>query len=349
MGHQSLMLVLLASLLVGLGTFTFMDSWDSSTRTTTSQFMQEQALNVSHAGVNLAISKLRLDKTWRTGFNSFAVANGRCTLTVTDIGLDSVRLVSSGVYSSGRRDSAVHRSVVRAKLTSIFPVVESALTVYGDSVIFSNAGKSFSIDGHDYLSNGTTLGTHSSVYGMGVYTQKIADGVKKTIVDGGVSDNVDGKGTKPSVGLFTNKDLITELRDMYKDLRTITLPAGKYSGNATFGTLTNPEIVYVSGDLDWTGKIAGSGILVVDGDLIMKGTVEWKGIIIALSADIDLYLGGSGTPNLLGTTFVGTSTPGKITKVRINGNPYIRYSYEVLQNILARLNLLQVEILSWYE
>jgi hypothetical protein len=338
------MLAVLASILLGIGTFSFISSWNSSNDTVATNFEREQAVNVSHSGVDLALSKLRLERTWRTGFSNYAVAQGRCTLTLTDIGIDSVRIQSVGTYGN-----ATHSAVVRAKLFSIFPVVESSLTVYGDSVNFTNSGKAWDIDGTDYLADGVTKGTNPAVYGMGVYTQKIDDNITKTLNDNGVAANVRGKDGAPSVGLFTNKDLIAELRDMYKDLRTISLSAGKYSGNATFGTLTNPEIVYVPGNLEWTGTITGSGILVVDGDLTMKGTITWKGIVIALSADIDLYLGGSGTPNLLGTTFIGTSTAGKITNIRINGNPYFRYSYSVLQTVLSRLNLMQVEILSWYE
>jgi hypothetical protein len=339
-----MMMALLGSMLLGIGTLSFMTSWNSSDSTLASEFEREQALNVATSGVNAAVSKLRLDRTWRTGYTNLPIANGLCTLTLTDIGMDSVRIRSEGSYGRAR-----HVSLVRAKLYSIFPVVESALTVYGDSVSFSNSGKSFDIDGHDYLADGSTLGTNPAVYGMGVYNTKIDDYLSKALRDAGVDANVRGKDSVPSVGLFTNKDMIAELRTMYKNLATINLSAGKYSGNVTLGTLTAPEIVYIPGNLEWTGTIAGAGILVVDGDLIMKGTITWKGIVIAYSADIDIYLGGSGTPNLLGTTFIGTAAAGNITKIKINGDPYIRYSYSVLQTILSKLNLMQVEILSWYE
>ena len=344
MGHQTLLIAIVASLFLSGAILVLMGNWQASSGAVGSQFEREQALNVSNSGIALALSKLRNDKSWRTGFNNLAMSNGRCTLTVTDIGKDSVQIISNGQYGAGN-----HRSIVRAKLFSVFPVVESALTVYGDSVNFSNAGKSFHIDGHDYLEDGTTLGPNDAVYGMGVNKQKTVDQLKKTVTDDGVAANIDGKGGTPSVGLFTNKEVFDSLHAMYRSLATIRLPSGKYSNNAVFGSMSSPEIVHVPGNLEWTGTIAGCGILVVDGDLIMKGTITWKGIVIAMSADIDLYLGGVGTPNIIGTTFVGTNVSGKITNVKLNGNPYFRYSNNVLQNVLAKLNLLQVEVISYFE
>jgi hypothetical protein len=344
MGQQTLVLSILISFFVSGAILGFVSNWEASSGTIGSQFENEQALNVATSGVTLALSKLRTVKTWRSGFNNLAVSNGRCTLTVSDIGKDSVLITSNGSYGL-----ATHRSIVRAKLFSVFPVVESALTVYGDSVNLTTAGKSFSIDGRDYMEDGSTLGTHDPVYGVGVREQHSVNSVKAKAATEGVTDNINGKDGPPSVGLFTNGEVFDSLHAMYRSLATIRMSSGKYSGNTVLGTMSQPEIVYVPGNLEWTGNIAGCGILVIDGDLVMKGTITWKGIVIAMSADIDLYLGGSGTPNLLGTTFIGTNVPGHITNVKLNGNPYIRYSYDVLQNVLAKLNLLQVEVLSWYE
>jgi hypothetical protein len=111
---------------------------------------------------------------------------------------------------------------------------------------------------------------------------------------------------------------------MWKELATICLPAGKYSGSATFGTAAAPEIVYVNGDLEWTGNITGYGILVVSGDLVAKGTVTWKEMAIAYSGDVRMQVGSSGTPNFPGTCFIGTATFKEITNVHFNG---IRISF----------------------
>ncbi len=81
----------------------------------------------------------------------------------------------------------------------------------------------------------------------------------------------------------------------------------------------------------------------------MGGNVEWKGIVMALSGDATLELGASGTPNIIGSSFIGSKNVSGVTKVHLNGNPSVKYSYSVLETVLAKLNLLQVEVTSYWE
>ena len=343
MGMQSIMVAVLASMLLSMAVFGFIGSQNNSTETVSAQAENEQSVNVANSGVNLAISTLRKNKNWRDGFNNLAMSGGRCTLTVTSLGPDTVRIISQGAYNG---DTST--AIVKAKLSSIFPLVESALTVYGDSVNFTNDGKAFLVDGKDYKIDGTP-GTHTPVYGMGVTSTPVQSTIKYQAEAGKVAANFQGKGSAPSVGTFDPSIGISQLRDQYRDLATIKLPSGSYSGNTTFGTPSSPQIVYVPGNLDWSGNISGAGILVVDGALKMSGNISWKGIILAVSGDVKLELGGSGNPHLLGTTFVGNSNAKNITNIAINGNPEIKYSYDTIQTIMANLDMLLVEIIDYWE
>jgi hypothetical protein len=47
---------------------------------------------------------------------------------------------------------------------------------------------------------------------------------------------------------------------------------GPASGLSNPGTVNNPQIIYVNGDLTITGNTTGYGILVVTGTLTIKGT-----------------------------------------------------------------------------
>ena len=300
---------------------------------------------MSRSGVNLAISKLRQQKSWRTGYSNLSAAGGRVTVRVVDLGPDTVRITSAGTIN-GR----THTAVVDAKLSSIFPTVESALTVFGDSVHVSSSGKSFLIDGSDYRIDGTKS-TNPPVSGIGVQSGESAKDVitqLETQSGGSIAGNVQGKGGAPSVGTFNTSNL-NQLHQFYKERATIVMAAGKYASNTVIGSLERPEILYVPGDLEWTGTIVGTGILVVDGQLIMKGNIEWRGIVLAMSGDVTLELGGSGNPSILGTAWIGNSDPNKVTDVKVNGNPSIRYSYELLMTVLGNLGLLQVEVLRYYE
>lgn len=343
MGQQSLIIVALSSLLLSISLFGFLGVWDSSNEATATFFEREQALNVARSGVNMAVTQLRRQKTWRTGYTNVTAAGGTVTVRITDIGVDSVRIQSQGTING-----FTHPILVEAKLSSIFPTVECALAVFGDSVSVTNSGKAWTIDGRDWKSDLSGIATSQSVYGIGVQSTKIVTDVQKQVTANDVAANVMGKGTNPSVGTFGTTNL-TQLQQFYKDRRTILLPAGTYSGNSVFGTLANPEIVHVPGNLEWTGVISGAGILVVDGSLIMKGKVSWQGIVLALSGDVKIEMGGTGTPSLLGTVWVGNNTTNKTTNVHVNGTPDVRYSYQTLMTILANLGLLEVEIYKYYE
>lgn len=343
MGYQTIIIVLLSSTLLSVTILGLSGVWDQSTNTVVSQANEEQAVNVASSGINLAISTLRRNKQWRAGFSNLPVSGGTCNVSLTELAVDSIRIQSQGIING-----TTHNSIAVVKLQSIFPSVEAALTVFGDSVHWYNAGKSFLIDGNDYNADGTPGGKSPAVLGMGVTSSKVEESVANQLTAASVPDLVQGSKGTPSVGVFTNSNLFA-LRDLYKSLYTIKLAAGKYSGNITYGTLSKPEIVWVAGDLEWDGSITGAGILVVDGDLKMKGGVNWKGITIAVSGDLTFDIGVSGTPNLWGTTWVGSESASKITNIHVNGTPEIKYSAAMIEQVLQNLDLLAVEIVNWYE
>ena len=124
MGYQTIIIVLLSSTLLSVTILGLSGVWDQSTTTVVTQANEEQAVNVASSGVNLAIISLRRNKDWRTGFSSLPVAGGRCTVSLTDLGVDSVRITSNGTING-----TTHTSIAVVKLASIFPSVEAALTV----------------------------------------------------------------------------------------------------------------------------------------------------------------------------------------------------------------------------
>lgn len=342
MGQQAIIITVLASVLLTFTIFSLMTGLGDSSATVGTQFNDEQALNVATSGVNQAISRLRQEKKWRGGYSKLSIANGTCNLTLSDVGVDSVQITSVGSYGG-----TTHRSVARVKLSSIFPTVTSALTVFGDSVSVTNSGKAWLVDGNDHTVDGSA-GTHKPVDGIGVQSSKSATDVKAQLKANDVEANVQGKSGAPSVGTFPNMDL-AKLHEFYKSIYTIKMVPGKYADNRVFGSLTSPEIVYVPGSLEWAGTITGYGILVVDGALALKGKVAWYGIVLTMSGDVTLELGGSGTPSLIGTTFIGSSSTSKITNVKVNGNPTVAYSYDILEAVMQNLGLLQVEVYSYWE
>jgi hypothetical protein len=66
------------------------------------------------------------------------------------------------------------------------------------------------------------------------------------------------------------------------------------NGNTDYGSVADPQITYIAGNVDFGGNISGAGILVVNGDLIWNGTPDFKGLIIVLGGDYIVDGGGTG-------------------------------------------------------
>jgi len=97
MGQQMFIIALLASFLVSIAIIQLREVWDDSSDIAMDQFQQEQVLNLSSSGVNMAISRLRQSKTWRAGYSDVQLFNGGyINVIVEDIGVDSVRITSVG-------------------------------------------------------------------------------------------------------------------------------------------------------------------------------------------------------------------------------------------------------------
>ncbi len=68
--------------------------------------------------------------------------------------------------------------------------------------------------------------------------------------------------------------------DNYQSTATQTYPGdfNKSNGTVTLGTATNPAIIYVGGNLNWSGNVTvtGYGIIVVKGNAQMSGNVTFQ-------------------------------------------------------------------------
>jgi len=347
MGQQMFIIALLASFLVSIAIIQLREVWDDSSDIAMDQFQQEQVLNLSSSGVNMAISRLRQSKTWRAGYSDVQLFNGGyINVKVEDIGVDSVRITSVG--SMGE---ASHTAIVEVMLTSAVPVAESAMAIAAEEVTFSNAGKAFSIDGNDHDVNGVKCAGEPKL-GISVSSPDVLASITGQLVKNKVTANILGIGGAPSVGVGTiTNDKIIELRNMFRDIATITLPPGHDAGNHVYGSLAQPEIVYVGGSKRWTGRINGTGVLVVDGSLKMGGNVRWTGLVISVTPDVDVEFGDSGNPEINGATMIATEVPTerKLTNVKINGNPRINYSNSALTTVMTNLGMNEVRICSYYE
>ena len=78
-------------------------------------------------------------------------------------------------------------------------------------------------------------------------------------------------------------------------------------GGSWPNSATNPQVVYVNGNLDISSS-TGSGILVVTGDLTYDGNSNWNGIVLVVGQGATIYkVGVSGTGEFNGAMLVATT------------------------------------------
>jgi hypothetical protein len=89
-------------------------------------------------------------------------------------------------------------------------------------------------------------------------------------------------------------------------------------GGSWTSASTNPQVVYVNGNLDISGS-AGSGILVVTGDLTYDGNSSWNGLVLVVGQGATIYKNdGPGTGQFNGAMLVATTEDDE-------GNPLVNF------------------------
>jgi hypothetical protein len=195
----------------------------------------------------------------------------------------------------------------------------AALTLDGTNDSFGGGDSSnYSIDGNNHTGCGvtTTGGTPVPAVGVSTGAQGTPNtGEVATVINGippGRSGNYTGLGSAPDVenvsssltsAINSQYDLstVTGLETMVSAVKTaVTQPVitgpQQYSGNAASlsSSSSNPQVVYVNGDLTLSGNAPGYGILVVTGTLTVKGTVQWNGLVLVVGQG-NLQMDGTNT------------------------------------------------------
>jgi hypothetical protein len=218
--------------------------------------------------------------------------DGDGTIIVRSIGV--ARTIVEGFGASARRNSvAIFES--RFMRGSPFFNLGSPAIVIGHDVAANFSGNAFSIIG---TSDGPGLATIDTDYADCVANPTHC-AVKK------LRDATDGKGTITGncTGATTNQcinDITLSVRDN-PDKSMLLDPVWLYNfantqvpavadniitngsvGSVNLGTVSNPKITFVQGDLSATGGLSGAGLLVVTGELAMGGSINFDGLVLVI-------------------------------------------------------------------
>lgn len=99
--------------------------------------------------------------------------------------------------------------------------------------------------------------------------------------------------SQPNYNKTNQVDIPAFNPDDYKDKATTIYNSNKtLSGNITLGTKSNPEILYVGGDLSLKGTVSGYGTIIVKGNINISGNVDISSPDPSY-CNLGLYTGGS--------------------------------------------------------
>jgi hypothetical protein len=216
--------------------------------------------------------------------------DGDNTIIVRSIGVAQTFRDSNGV-NLRRNSVAVYEA--RFMKNSPFTHLDSPMLVIGNDVNANFSGGAFSITGS---ASGPGVATIDTSLGDGYHPDDIIRTANTK--DKGITGDCTGAYAKNCVGDITNEVAADPLQSMmmdpdwFYDLVYNQLPAiadntwdgssWNGSGAPDFGTVTNPKITYVDGDMDFTGGVVGAGVLVCTGDLGLGGTFIWDGLVIVV-------------------------------------------------------------------
>ena len=228
--------------------------------------------------------------------------------------------------ASGRRGSAAKTLEAEAVR---FPILSAAAPLWTGGPMTFN-GNAFVIDGHDHYATAP----YDTIPGAPMAPAILTEGPTSDIqLSANQEDNVTGEGGNASVQhspfTYDFNAIWAQLSQMADYTYTGPLTFGSSTPN--LGTLANPKVTVVNGNLSVNGTWTGGGILMVNGNLAMGGGCMFQGIVVA-TGDVTITGGGpADLARILGAIiYQGTLVNGSSTA----GSGRIWYSSQAINSAL---------------
>ena len=247
---------------------------------------QEQVLarEVARSGYNVALSNLERNfTTYRPSDHVVSMNSGTYRVDVTgpSAGPVTVSVLGSLIDTDHRIEAGVQRK-------HYFP---DAVSIDGeiDEVVASG---SYTISGLD--TDPTTL-IPGSGGGRGTHAIKANNAATVALLNA-ATDTARVRGVK-GYGDIEYRALQVEVDSLIAEVANeaslLSYTGDQMYSFETFGSVSSPAFVEVSGNVELTGTATGCGVLVVHGDLVMNNTARWEGLVISRGGNNVDLLGSS--------------------------------------------------------
>jgi len=354
MGRMVLILLMGGGMLLSIATLNINRSNNEMVGNSVHEYQKKEAKDFAKSGVEFAIRYLNDDTTW-TG-STKQLNNGSVTVSVVNTSgqypngpsanLTSARQITSiGICG---KDSATIMAVVQlpndigSNVNNPPAFMQYAINTGNNFVMNGNiniqddGNKQWNADVHtnaDFNMNGNNTIDGFLTYG-GNATSNPSSRLKTNITPNQNPNDLPNysKVAQSSIPIFNP--------DTYKSkATTIYASNATYSGNITLGTKTNPQIIYVGGDLNLNGTVSGYGVFIVKGNIILNGNVsvsaeDPNGSTLGLYTMGDLNANGNvsvyaqiytgGNANFNGNCNIHGSIT-SIGAANLNGNVHVYY------------------------
>ena len=336
MGKSILIITIGLSLIIGFIILKLNANSKEGLSVTVHQFDITQARLIANSGVETYLEKMRRNKTLSGDFTDNPLFGGTYDIHIS--GPDS----NLTIRSLGKFDDITHETIVNAKRSPIqLPPVYGSLFVSSTNLNLDLNGNIL-INGNDINPDGTP-GSGSPMPGISVDSKNDSSYIVNTLKPK-ISNDILGLGGSPSVKTVSDSLDWNEISQNLIFAADLTLPAGTYSDPMTFGTPTNPQITYVTGDVTLSGRCDGDGIMVINGNVNMAGQFTYRGIIIVYGqSTIDTKVAGNG--GIYGSIIL----VGQSVNIQATGNSSFYYSSQAIKNAKDNLKSSRFLITKWWE
>jgi hypothetical protein len=360
-GKAMIILILGFILLTGLLLAGILKTSNNISKNMVTDFQKKAVYNLAQSGANIGLRRFLDNQSYRepTGTDS-AMLNGRVSIRVIDSGGTNVVAVKSIGYSGNfSTDSISYRST--ALLTSMnMPFIGKGAFNSPSGITYKwNGGGD--IDGRNYTAAGTRIVSPAGTGTYAVWTTGTVGIPGKSASIEGTTNGIDyapGAGTLDTHIVRQNQSyppsypntpdqVMGGTANGYPSGTLMNMAKGGAAGSQYFYTnntsnisLSNISgITYVDYNGGSLGGISGSGILVINNltaNMLSVSTVmhsSFAGIVI-FSNNIDFGVKQGGVIGMVIVYGEASNANLTLSDLSINGQGYIHYSSEAIQNAL---------------
>jgi len=291
MGKMLLFLIIGIGGLFSIANLNIINSNNNLLDTSIEQWEKVQSKKIAECGISYSIMQINQDTSW-SGISGLAMCGGTLSITAIptnsqypsgpNMNLTGMREIMSVGIVSDQEDTVW--AVLKLSDVSVVPpflsyavASENDLGITGGFSVVDDGNPNWNANVHTN-SDLVVQGGGYSVEGFGSYVGSMRKDHGGGTPQNNFSPNVnsDGSSTAFQGGRV---DIPAFNPDDYISIATsITNGDLSLRGSVNLGTLENPGIWYVDGDLDFHGNVEGYGVFIVTGTVNFHGNITVSGL-----------------------------------------------------------------------